>query len=126
MIVAGDIIMKELREPPRRPLTTASNLFVLDETAVVSPVPTSPEPVGAARKRHIEHAGLDQPFHQAIARMSGGLSPPALSQAYTDWRQHYCSLRTNNSNFSKDWERAGSSSFHIAAAAALIRIVRPA
>jgi polyhydroxyalkanoate synthase len=88
MIVAGDIIMKELREPPRRPLTTASNLFVLDETAVVSPVPTSPEPVGAARKRHIEHAGLDQPFHQAIARMSGGLSPPALSQAYTDWRQH--------------------------------------
>jgi Poly-beta-hydroxybutyrate polymerase N terminal len=62
----GDNVMKELREP-----------------AVVSTVPTSqtPGPTGAAREPEIWRAGLDQPFHQAIARLSGGLSPLALSQA---------------------------------------------
>lgn len=32
--------------------------------------------------------GLDVPVHAAIARLSGGLSPVALSEACTDWAQH--------------------------------------
>ncbi len=31
---------------------------------------------------------FDQPLHAAIARMTGGMSPVALSQAYLDWAQH--------------------------------------
>lgn len=31
---------------------------------------------------------FDQPLHAAIARFTAGISPVALSQAYTDWLQH--------------------------------------
>jgi polyhydroxyalkanoate synthase len=33
-------------------------------------------------------AGLDVPYHAAIARTNGGLSPLALGQAWADWAQH--------------------------------------
>jgi polyhydroxyalkanoate synthase len=90
MIMDGDNVMKELREPLARPLTTVSNPPLLAEPAVEAAAPTlqTPAPLGASREQQIWHAGLDQPFHQAIARMTGGLSPLALSQAYGDWIQH--------------------------------------
>ena len=86
----GDHVTKALREPPFRLVTAASNPSVLAEPAMASTAPTlqTPGPAGAAPESPIWHAGLDQPFHQAIARMSGGLSPLALSQAYGDWIQH--------------------------------------
>jgi polyhydroxyalkanoate synthase len=31
---------------------------------------------------------LDRPLHAAMARLTAGISPAALSQAYTDWAQH--------------------------------------
>ena len=31
---------------------------------------------------------FDRPLHTAVARFTGGVSPAALSQAYTDWLQH--------------------------------------
>ena len=31
---------------------------------------------------------FDRPLHAAIARLTAGLSPAALFQAYTDWAQH--------------------------------------
>jgi polyhydroxyalkanoate synthase len=31
---------------------------------------------------------LDRPLHAATARLTGGISPAALTQAYTDWLQH--------------------------------------
>jgi polyhydroxyalkanoate synthase len=33
-------------------------------------------------------SGFDQLFHAAIGRMTGGISPLALNQAYTDWAWH--------------------------------------
>lgn len=36
----------------------------------------------------IRLTSFDAPFHQSIARLTSGLSPLALSQAYTDWAQH--------------------------------------
>jgi polyhydroxyalkanoate synthase len=33
-------------------------------------------------------ASIDRPLHAALARFSGGVSPAALSQAYTDWLEH--------------------------------------
>ena len=37
-----------------------------------------------------ERPGLsfDRPLHAALARLTVGLSPSALFQAYTDWAQH--------------------------------------
>lgn len=32
---------------------------------------------------------LDRPLHAAVARLTGGVSPTALSQAYSDWLQHF-------------------------------------
>ncbi len=32
---------------------------------------------------------FDRPLHAAVARCTGGFSPAALSQAYTDWLQHF-------------------------------------
>jgi polyhydroxyalkanoate synthase len=32
--------------------------------------------------------GFDQPFHAWIARLTGGISPVAVSQAWADWAQH--------------------------------------
>jgi polyhydroxyalkanoate synthase len=49
-----------------------------------APVPVG-EPPEAVESRPKD---FDQPFHTAIVRLSGGLSPLALSQAYTDWAQH--------------------------------------
>jgi polyhydroxyalkanoate synthase subunit PhaC len=42
----------------------------------------------AAPKAETGFAGFDQRFHASIARLTGGLSPLALSQAYTDWAEH--------------------------------------
>lgn len=33
-------------------------------------------------------SSLDQPLHAALGRFTAGISPVALSQAYTDWAQH--------------------------------------
>lgn len=34
------------------------------------------------------HPSLDQPLNAALGRVTGGISPTALSQAYIDWAQH--------------------------------------
>jgi polyhydroxyalkanoate synthase len=33
-------------------------------------------------------SSLDRPLHAAVARLTGGVSPAALGQAYLDWFQH--------------------------------------
>ncbi|WP_424595661.1 PHA/PHB synthase family protein [Bradyrhizobium sp.] len=88
--MAGENVVDRLRKPSSRPQTTDSNLPVVIELAKESTALTSqtPGPASAAHEQPIWLAGLDQPFHQAIARVSGGLSPLALSQAYADWMQH--------------------------------------
>jgi polyhydroxyalkanoate synthase subunit PhaC len=48
----------------------------------------SPRDVLAA-KAEKSFAGIDQRFHSAIARLTGGLSPLALNQAYMDWAEHF-------------------------------------
>lgn len=90
MTMAGENVVDRLRKPSSRPQTTDSNLPVVIELAKESTALTSqtPGPASAAHEQPIWLAGLDQPFHQAIARVSGGLSPLALSQAYADWMQH--------------------------------------
>jgi polyhydroxyalkanoate synthase len=42
----------------------------------------------AAAKAETRLTGFDQHFHASIARLTGGLSPLALSQACTDWAEH--------------------------------------
>jgi polyhydroxyalkanoate synthase subunit PhaC len=45
-------------------------------------------PDSLAAKAEKDFTGFDQRFHTAIARLTGGLSPLALRQAYTDWAEH--------------------------------------
>lgn len=78
--MAGDDVTIASRTPHSR-LTAAA------VTDAVSSSPT-PAPSSAGREQQGCPPGLDQPFHQAISSLSGGLSPLALSQAYADWMQH--------------------------------------
>jgi poly[(R)-3-hydroxyalkanoate] polymerase subunit PhaC len=53
----------------------------------------SEAPKGAAASLPVSPAkeavrSLDRPLHAAVARLTGGISPAALTQAYTDWFQH--------------------------------------
>ncbi len=48
----------------------------------------TPLPAPAGSEPDAIVAGFDQPFHAALARAAGGLSPLALSLAYADWVQH--------------------------------------
>ena len=41
-----------------------------------------------SRTNFLPHQEADQRFHAAIARLTGGLPPLALSQAYTNWAGH--------------------------------------
>ena len=52
-----------------------------------------PKDVATLMQTPLDHgpnttAGLDVPYHAAIARTNGGLSPLALGQAWADWAQH--------------------------------------
>ena len=38
--------------------------------------------------REAPDLSFDRPLHAAIARLTAGLSPAALFQAYADWAQH--------------------------------------
>ena len=89
-IASESVIADGLLKPTFRPQTTSFDPPILIEPAKESPAPTArtPSPVGTGPEPPIWLTGLDQPFHQAISRISGGLSPLALSQAYGDWMQH--------------------------------------
>lgn len=56
-------------------VTMSKNCLTLAERESGSKLPQAPS--------------FDQPLHAAIARFTGGVSPAALSQAYTDWFQHF-------------------------------------
>ena len=57
---------------------------MLDRSQEIASAPIA-TPAAEART---SFPGFDQRFHAAIARLTGGLSPLALSQAYTDWAEH--------------------------------------
>ncbi len=48
----------------------------------------TPAPSNHAEACGARHLSFDRPLHAALAHLTGGLSPAALSQAYTDWAQH--------------------------------------
>jgi polyhydroxyalkanoate synthase subunit PhaC len=58
--------------------------MMLDRSQEFAPTPASL----ATAKEETGFTGFDQRFHASIARLTGGLSPLALSQAYTDWAEH--------------------------------------
>ncbi len=77
-----------LKAPERRvepPKTEAASGVTLRPGAQRGSAETRRESGYASGKRPF---GFDQPFHAAIARLSGGLSPLALGRAGTDWAQH--------------------------------------
>jgi polyhydroxyalkanoate synthase len=41
------------------------------------------------KSNDLRMGSFDRPLHAGIARMTGGVSPAALSQAYTDWLEHF-------------------------------------
>ncbi len=48
-----------------------------------------PSLIRAAQGPKEEHRfSFDRPLHAATARLTAGVSPAALIQAYTDWAQH--------------------------------------
>jgi polyhydroxyalkanoate synthase len=58
--------------------------MMLDRSREIAATPVTSEPA----KAQIGFTGFDQRFHASIARLTGGLSPLALNQAYMDWAGH--------------------------------------
>ncbi len=88
--MGGDNLIEASLRPvsrlPAAPAKSPASAAPAAESA--EPASQMPAPVGAVREQQIWQTGFDQPFHEAIARLSGGLSPLALSQAHSDWVQH--------------------------------------
>jgi polyhydroxyalkanoate synthase len=49
---------------------------------------STPKGAPNAAKAETAFTGFDHRFHAAIARLTGGISPFALTEAYTDWAEH--------------------------------------
>ncbi len=71
-------------EAPRLPCPAHAPGYV-DARAVV---PVEPQPLPTPAERQPEAYEADRAFHAMLARLSGGISPVALSLAYIDWASH--------------------------------------
>ena len=70
-----------------------------------------PEAVRIDPRRTDEPNSADRVFHAALARLSGGLSPIALSLAYTDWFSHLAASPQRQLEIWQDAARDGARLF---------------
>jgi polyhydroxyalkanoate synthase len=74
-----------------------------------------PEPASETRKdQSRETLETDRAFHAMLARLSGGISPVALSLAYIDWAAHLASSPQRQIEIAQDALRSGSQLFESA------------
>lgn len=71
-------------EAPRLPCPAHAPGYA-DHRAVA---PVEPAPLPTSVEQQPEAHEADRAFHAMLARLSGGISPVALSLAYIDWASH--------------------------------------
>ena len=95
-------------ETPRLPCPAHAPGHGEDRRAVIPGEPC-PEPVPEARRgRQPETFEADRALHAMLARLTGGISPVALSLAFIDWASHLASAPQRQMEIAQDGMRSAS------------------
>jgi polyhydroxyalkanoate synthase subunit PhaC len=95
-------------ETPRLPCPAHAPGHGEDHRAVIPGEPC-PEPVSEARRgRQPETFEADRALHAMLARLTGGISPVALSLAFIDWASHLASAPQRQMEIAQDGMRSAS------------------
>jgi polyhydroxyalkanoate synthase len=96
---------------PRLPCPAHTVGYGEGRPAVV-PGETRPEPASETHKeQQRETLEADRAFHAMLSRLTGGISPVALSLAYIDWASHLASSPQRQMEIGQDALRSGSQFF---------------
>jgi polyhydroxyalkanoate synthase len=76
-------------------------------SAVIRPDPAGGHAPGSPQGKPMEAYQVDRAFHAMLARLTGGISPIALSLAYIDWASHLAAAPQRQIEVSRDaWRNA--------------------
>jgi polyhydroxyalkanoate synthase subunit PhaC len=101
-------------DAPRLPCPAHAPGYGEGHSAVVPGEPRAAQASETHEGRQTETYQADRAFHALLARLSGGISPVALSLAYIDWASHLASAPQRQMEIAQDALRSASKLFESA------------
>src|ERR1700738_2580764 len=99
---------------PRLPCRAHAANYGEDRRAVVSTEHRAAQASRTRQEQQPEAYRADRAFHALLARLTGGISPVALSLAYIDWASHLAAAPQRQMEISQDALRSSRQFFEAA------------